>query len=817
MLFKKYIALNTLIICFLSGLAQNSVRKTEVLHNGWLFANKEMPNAAGFVIDEREWTRVVVPHDWAIAGPFNKENDRQNVKVIEDGETKEQERSGRTGGLPYIGIGWYRKTLNIPQSDKGKNICIEFDGAMSNTKVYLNGKYVGEWPYGYASFSFDITKYVNWGSTNIFAVRLQNYKESARWYPGAGIYRNVRLITQNPIHVAHWGTYITTPEVSVEKATVNVRTRVDNTLDAKGSIEVRTTLYDANNINVAATSSVKSLTDTSFIYQKLTINNPKLWSAEVPNMYYAITKIIKKGKVLDTYKTSFGVRNIAFNAAKGMLVNGIKTKLKGVCLHDDLGALGTAFNKSALKHHLTLLKAMGCNAIRGTHNPHAPEMLDLCDEMGFYYIDETFDEWKLGKVENGYHKLFDQWAQKDLQAMIHRDCNHPALIMYSIGNEIREVNTVEGKDVARFLTGICHATDPTRPVTAGLNILDASIANGLAAELDIPGWNYKPGFYANIHQRFPNWVIYGSETASTVSSRGDYHFPATMASMKVWPDNQSSAYDLEYCSWSQLPDVEWQSHDKNSFVAGEFVWTGVDYLGEPTPYNDKWPSRSSYFGIIDLAGIPKDRYFLYQSRWSDQKVLHVLPHWNWEGKEGQFVPVFVYTNYPEAELFINGKSFGRRKFNKESLLDTYRLRWNNAIYQPGELKVIAYNTDGSIATSTSIKTAGKPFRIVLKPDISSVKADGQDLTYVTVSVVDQDGNLCPLADNAINFTVNGGGFLRAVDNGNPASEEPFQASTRKAFFGKCMAIVQSNGRAGEIKIKANSPGLLGVSVSILAK
>jgi beta-galactosidase len=817
MILKKYIALNIFMICFASVLAQNSIRKTEVLRNGWLFANKEIPNAAGIVIDEREWTKVTVPHDWAIAEPFNKENDRQNVKVIEDGETKEQERFGRTGGLPYIGIGWYRKTLDILQSDKGKNICIEFDGAMSNAKVYLNDKYVGEWPYGYASFSFDITQYINWGGANILAVRLQNYSESARWYPGAGIYRNVRLITQNPIHVAHWGTFITTPEVSVEKASVNIRTRVDNTLDAKGSIEVRTTLYDAKDLKVGSSSSIKSLTDTSFIYQKATINNPKLWSAEHPNNYYAITEIIQKGKVIDAYKTSFGVRTVTFNAEKGMLVNGIQTKLKGVCLHDDLGALGTAFNKSALEHHLTLLKAMGCNAIRGTHNPHAPEMLDLCDEMGFYYIDETFDEWKLGKVENGYHKLFDRWAQKDLEAMIHRDCNHPALIMYSIGNEIREVSTPDGKDVARFLTSICHATDPTRPVTAGLNILEASIANGLAAELDIPGWNYKPGFYAKVHQRFPNWVIYGSETASTVSSRGDYHLPATIASMKVWPDNQSSAYDLEYCSWSQLPDVEWQSQDKNSFVAGEFVWTGVDYLGEPTPFNNNWPSRSSYFGIIDLAGIPKDRYFLYQSRWSDKKVLHVLPHWNWEGKEGQVIPVFVYTNYPEAELFINGKSFGRRKFNKESLLDSYRLRWNNAIYQPGELKVIAYHTDGSVAASTAVKTAGKPFKIVLSPDRTYLKSDGQDVTYVTVSVVDRHGNLCPFADNTVNFNISGRGFLRAVDNGNPASEEPFQANTRKAFFGKCMAIVQSKGKTGEIKIAANSPGLLGASVNILAK
>jgi beta-galactosidase len=657
---------------------------------------------------------------------------------------------------------------------------------------------------------------LNGGGDNVLAVRLENQEESSRWYPGAGIYRNVRLVITNPTHVSTWGTFITTPQVSAKKALVNVQTQISQSYRIAKDLKIATTLFTSSNQKIITKTAINFINDST-INQEFEVLNPKLWSANQPQLYYAITSIIKDGNIIDNYKTIFGIRKIEFKPNEGMLVNDTITKIKGVCLHHDLGALGTAINKSALRYRLQLLKDMGCNAIRGTHNPHAPEMLALCDEMGFYFIDEAFDEWKYPKVKNGYHLLFDEWAKKDIEAMVFRDRNHPALIMYSIGNEIKEQNKPDGSQIAKFLRDICHQADSTRPVTAGFDNWNAAIKNGLADAVDIPGWNYKPQLYKELHQKYPNWVIYGSETASTVSSRGAYPLPAVQASMKIWPDNQSSSFDLERCSWSQIPDTEWKSQDSNDFVAGEFVWTGVDYLGEPTPYSANWPSRSSYFGIIDLSGLPKDRYYLYQSHWSDKKMLHILPHWNWVGKEGQNIPVYAYTNYPSAELFINGKSFGKKTFDKGNLLDTYRLRWDNAIYQPGEIKVVAYDQNGAIAETKSIKTAGKPANIVLQSHSNVLQPNGKNLAFVTVTVVDKDGNLCPLADNLINFKVIGAGFLRAVDNGNPASLEPFQVNYRKAFFGKCMAMVQNNNQKGKITIEASAKNLKTQYLTIQAK
>lgn len=791
--------------------AQQAVRVVTELKSGWLFINKDMPQGAAVLADESRWEKITVPHDWAIKGPFSVENDLQTVKVTEDGEKKASTRSGRTGGLPYAGVGWYRKHIRIGQADKGKSFALEFDGAMSHAKVYVNNRFAGEWPYGYASFSFPITEFIRFGEDNVIAVRLENHNNSARWYPGAGIYRNVRLVKTNPVHIAHWGTYITTPEVSGEKALVKIQT----SLEARGSLpadmHLETRLYTAQHQQVGEHSSLGQLTQQSV--QEITITNPQLWSADHPVLYHAVTRLLKGKEVVDEYRTDFGIRSIVFNTEKGMLVNGTRVKLKGVCLHDDLGALGMAVNKSALRYRFTLLKEMGCNAIRGTHNPHAPEVLELCDEMGFYFIDEAFDEWSKGKMDSGYNTLFDQWARKDMEAMIRRDRNHPALIMYSIGNEIREQNEKDGAALARQLTAICHETDPTRPVTAGFNNMNPAIKNGLADAVDIPGWNYKPDQYAALHRQHPNWVIYGSETASTVSSRGIYKLPAEIGIMKTYPDNQSSAYDLEFCSWSQLPDKEWENQE-NEFVAGEFVWTGYDYLGEPTPYSSHWPSRSSYFGIIDLSNIPKDRYYLYQSQWSSAKVLHVLPHWNWEGMEGKKVPVYVYTNYPSAELFINGKSWGKKSVNKKILLDKYRLRWEDAVYEPGEVKVVAYDENGKAAETKYIKTAGQPASIQLEPSHTKLSANGEDLSFVTVSILDKDGNICPMADNLVQFTVTGSGKLRAVDNGNAASLEPFEASYRKAFAGKCMAIIQSADQAGTITLQASGAGLKAATVTI---
>lgn len=784
--------------------AQHPVRVISELKTGWLFIKKDLPQGAAVLADESHWEKVTVPHDWAIKGPFSVENDLQTVKVTEDGEKKASTRSGRTGGLPYAGVGWYRKHIRIGKEEEGKAFALEFDGAMSHAKVFVNNRFAGEWPYGYASFSFPITDLIRFGEDNVIAVRLENHNNSARWYPGAGIYRNVRLVKTNPVHIAHWGTYITTPEVSAASALVKIQTTLESAGSLPAGMHLETRIYNSLNQQVGEHSSQGQLTLQPV--QEIRINQPQLWSAEHPTLYHAITRIVKGKEVIDEYKTDFGIRTVSFNPATGMQVNGEKVKLKGVCLHDDLGALGMAVNKSALRYRFTLLKEMGCNAIRGTHNPHAPEVLELCDEMGFYFIDEAFDEWSKGKMDSGYSTLFNQWAGKDMEAMIRRDRNHPALIMYSIGNEIREQNEKDGAEVARYLTKICHETDPTRPVTAGFNNMNPAIKNGLADAVDIPGWNYKPDQYASLHRQHPNWVMLGSETASTVSSRGVYKLPAEIGIMKTWPDNQSSSYDLEFCSWSQLPDKEWENQE-NDFMVGEFVWTGYDYLGEPTPYSSNWPSRSSYFGIIDLSNIPKDRYYLYQSQWSAKKVLHVLPHWNWEGREGTKVPVYVYTNYPSAELFINGKSWGKKSVDKKVLLNKYRLRWEDALYEPGEVKVVAYDEAGNAVETKRIKTAGQPATIHLDPSHAKLSANGEDLSFVTVSIRDKDGNICPMADNLVHFSVTGAGRLRAVDNGNAASLEPFEADYRKAFSGKCMAIIQSSDQAGTITVKASGEGL----------
>lgn len=784
-----------------------SVRTVKTLRTDWLFHNGDVLNGASLDYKDEYWSQVNVPHDWAIAGPFDENHDKQEVMVIEDGEQVISTRTGRTGGLPYIGVGWYRKYLSFAEADSNRLVFVEFDGAMSNAKVYLNGQLVGGRPYGYSSFGLELTPHINWGRTNVLAVRLENEPESARWYPGAGLYREVRLLVLHRTHIPQWGVWITTPEIGTEDARIDIRTEIVGQPPFYTDLRLETDIIDPAGNVVASTMDNLPSISTHTVVQQLQVKHPRYWSADTPQLYKTVSRI-KAGKtILDEKETVFGIRHIEFTPDRGMLVNGRPEKLRGVCLHHDLGALGAAFNKSALRHRLTLLKQMGSNAIRGTHNPHDPRMLELCDEMGFYYIDEAFDEWKSPKVANGYSKWFDEWAERDLTDMIRRDRNHPALIMYSIGNEVREQQDTAGYRIARFLTAIAHREDPYRPVTAGFNHWQKAIENGLAGEVDVPGFNYKPNFYARIHHQYPLWPIYGSETASTVSSRGAYHLPAERLSMKTWENNQSSSYDLERCHWSQLPDEEWAAQDDLQFLAGEFVWTGVDYLGEPTPYQNQWPSRSSYFGIIDLAGIPKDRYFLYQSQWGNTQVLYVLPHWTWPEKVGEVVPVFVYTNYPEAELLINGKSHGRKRFNPNELLDRYRLRWENVIYEPGELKVIAYDEDGRRVDSTVVHTAGQPYRVALSVDRDTVVADGEDLVYVTVEVHDRDGNLCPHADHLIHFAVEGNGFIRAVDNGNPASTEPFQAEFRRAFNGKCVAVIQSKEMLGKITVRATSQGM----------
>lgn len=801
----RTIFLFVLVLITLSACNTESIRKVTLLDENWQFINKEVENGQQAEISTEGWETVTVPHDWAISGEFDESTDAQETMVIEDGEKVPKMRTGRTGGLPHIGIGWYRKALDIPSSLKNARIHVEFDGAMSHAKVYLNGEFVGEWPYGYASFGFDITDHVNIGGENILAVRLENKPFSSRWYPGAGLYRNVRMVVTNPVFVKQWGTYLTTPEIKEGKGTVNLKTTILNQSAKSKNVTVETQIITQAGETVARISDKIKIDKELTVEQNLTVPSPELWSVELPTLYTAVTKILDGKKELDSYETPFGFRYFEFTNNDGFFLNGKRVQLNGVCLHHDLGPLGAAVNLSSLRHRMKLLQEMGCNSIRTSHNPPTPEMLELADEMGFLVLDEIFDEWKMAKSKNGYNTLWDEWAEKDMVAWIHRDRNHPSVIAWSVGNEVREQGMEDGAKYCQFLVDICHREDPTRPTTAGFNNWRGAINNGLADAVDLPAWNYKPQFYNKIHKDHPEWTMYASETASTVSSRGEYFFPAEVKVMYTREPYHSSSFDMEYPSWATSPDREFVAQDSLKFMAGEFVWTGFDYLGEPTPYNIQWPSRSSYFGIIDLCGIPKDRYFLYQSKWSDKEVLHILPHWNW--KAGEKVSVHCYTSFDKGELFLNGKSLGVREKNPANLYTTYRLVWDDITYEPGEIKVVALDKNNNPLKEAVMKTAGEPVKIVLETDRNQILADGKELAFVTVSVVDENGTLCPQASNLVHFSVEGEGSVKAVGNGDPTSLESFVKPFRKTFNGKCMVLVQSTKTAGEFTLKAESEGL----------
>ena len=801
---KKKSTIVAFLVCIaFQTKAQN--REVQLLDTGWKFLNKEI-SATINEIDDSSWSTVTVPHDWAIAGPFDMNIDLQAVQVLEDGDKKPKLRTGRTGALPCFGIGWYRKALNVSKADEGKRVFVEFDGAMSRAKVYLNGVYVGEWPYGYSSFTFELTKFIQYGKENTLSVRLENKEESSRWYPGAGIYRNVRLVKTAPVRVANWGTYITTPIVTDKQAEVNIKTEIDG----GENVQLVTEIFDAKGKKVASTKT----SGTKVFEQKLKVNKPSLWSPETPILYTAVSKVFVGKTQTDEYKTTFGFRTIKFDKDKGFFLNGKYTKFKGVCLHHDLGSIGAAVNYRATERQLVMMKEMGVNAIRTSHNPPSLELLKICDSIGLMVQVEAFDEWKNGKNENGYGEFFDAWAEKDLTTMIKRDRNHPSVIMWSIGNEIREQGMPEGAAMARFLTKIAHDLDPTRPVSAGFNNYNGAIKNGLAAEVDLVGFNYAPDEYTKKHLAYPNFTIYGSETASTVSSRGEYKFPVTPSKKAWYTDYQLTSYDLETCSWADLPDFEFQYQDDLDFIAGEFVWTGFDYLGEPSPYNEGTPARSSYFGIVDLAGLPKDRYYLYQSKWSDKPVFHVLPHWTWPDRLNQKVPVFCYTNYPKAELFVNGKSMGTRVKDKSSMLKRYRLMWDDVIYEPGEIKVVAYDKNDKVVAEKVIKTAGETYSIKLTADRQTITADGKDLSFVTVEIFDKNGNLCPRAANLLFFEVKGAGKLKALCNGDATDQTSFVSKYMRAFNGKLVATIESDTNAGEINLKVSGGFLIPAEVKI---
>lgn len=779
-------------------------RTTQTLKNHWKFINEDVQDAYKVEFDDSQWETVSIPHDWAIFGPFDRKHDLQEVTITQNMEKQASVKTGRTGGLPYVGIGWYRTTFEVPL---GKEAQILFDGAMSEAKVYINGEKVCFWPWGYNSFHCNVTPYLNKVGKNTLAVRLENKPESSRWYPGAGLYRNVHLITTNKVHIPIWGTFITTPHISKDFAAIKIQTTINNTQNEELLIETQIVSPKGEVVSIQKNS--RKIHHEQPFEQHFILNEPLLWSPENPNLYQAISTLYFKGEKVDSYTTPFGIRKIEFIANKGFYLNGEKRKFQGVCNHHDLGPLGAAINKSALRHQLNLLKDMGCDAIRTAHNMPAPELVELCDEMGFMMIIEAFDEWDIAKCKNGYHRFFNEWAEKDLINMIHNYRNNPSVILWSIGNEVPTQCNPEGYKVASFLQQICHREDPTRLVTCGMDQVSCVLDNGFAALLDVPGFNYRTHRYLEAYEKLPQQIVLGSETASTVSSRGVYKFPIEIKADATYPDHQSSSYDLEHCSWSNLPEEDFMLADDYDWTIGQFVWTGFDYLGEPSPYDtDAWPNHSSMFGIIDLASIPKDRYYLYRSIWNKKEpTLHILPHWNWEDKKGEVIPIFVYTNYPCAELFINGKSQGRQYKNNSTPQNRYRLMWKDIRYEPGELKVIAYDENGNPVYEKQLKTADKPHQIKLTSNTSNLQPNGEDLAYITVSVIDENGNLCSTDQREVQFRVKGSGKFRATANGDPTCLYIFHQPKMPAFNGMLTAIVQSSNQEGEIIIEASAKGV----------
>lgn len=776
-------------------------RKVTTLADGWLFSR-----------DKLTWQQVSVPHDWAINGPFDKKWDLQTVAIEQDGETEATEKSGRSGALPWIGKGHYKTTITLPKGYGHAELL--FDGAMSEPVVKVNGKEAGRWAYGYNAFRVDITPYAKAGR-NTVEVDLQNVEESSRWYPGGGIYRPVKLIVTSKTRLNEWEGWFRTEKISSKKATLNMSAKVDGYENA-GNTKVRFTLTDANGNTVyEETLPITPADGRATVTGE--VENPQLWSPETPYLYTLTTTVLDGGKQVDETSKRVGIRTVDVSAKHGFRLNGVSRKIKGVCLHHDLGPIGAAENKAALIRQIRIMKEMGCDAIRTSHNMPSTMQMEVCDSMGIMVMAESFDMWIYPKCKNGYARFFKEWSDRDITNLVLNHRNHPSIIMWSIGNEIPEQWSEEGREIARHLQDLCHKLDPTRPVTQGMDKAEDALKSGFAQVMDVPGFNYRVHKYDNNIKQLPQGFLLGSETASTVSSRGVYKFPVKVQYDAEYPDGQCSGYDTEYCSWSNLPDDDWAMQEDRKWTIGEFVWTGFDYLGEPTPYNEYWPSRSSYFGICDLAGLPKDRYWLYRSHWrKDSPTLHLLPHWTWPGREGEVTPVYCYTSYPEAELFVNGKSQGRKKHDKSSRLDRYRLRWNDVVYQPGNITVVAYNAKGNVADTLTVKTAGEPARIVLNADRQTISSKGRDLSFVTVSLVDKDGNPCPTADNEMAFDVKGAGSFRAVCNGDATSLVTFNSHQMPLFSGKLVVIVEGE-QPGTATLTVSSEGLPDATLPIEVK
>lgn len=781
--------------------------------------------------DDQSWDAVNLPHDWAIAGPF------------QEGETPEV--SGGMGRLPINGVAWYRKKLDIPESDSEKSIFLDIDGAMSYAMVWLNGTLIGGWPYGYNSWRLDLTPYVQFGGENQLAIRIDNPNNSSRWYPGAGLYRNVWLTKTNRVHVAQWGTYITTNDVSQKSANIDLKVNIDNDTEEAKNIEIATEIYALDvNGNKEAKASAKFPVEKSEIEAlksveiatSLTLKNPKLWGpkpTQTPNLYVAITTLSENGQPIDQYETRFGIRSVVFDPNNGIQVNGERIQIKGVNQHHDLGAIGTAFNIRAAERQLEMLQEMGCNAIRMSHNPPAPELLELTDKMGFLVVDEVFDSWERKKTPLDFHLIFADWSEPDARAMVRRDRNCPSVIIWSFGNEVGEQYTGEdGAAVARRVQSFIKDEDPTRPTTSAMNFAKPNMA--LPAVLDLISLNYQgegirqePEFegtdrirtapqYNPFHEKFPDKVILSSETASAFSSRGIYLFPVENAISAPVRDGRGgdsniahvSSYELHAVDFGSSAEKVFRSIEQHPFIAGEFVWTGWDHFGEPTPY---YQSRSSYCGIIDMAGFKKDRFYLYQSHWRPElAMVHILPHWNWEERIGEITPVHVFTSGDEVELFLNGESLGK----KQKAQYEYRLRWDSVIYEPGELKAIAYK-DGKKWAEEVVKTTDVPSKLEASADRSTIKSDGKDLSFITIQIADKDGLTVPRSNNMIKFSIEGPGEIVATDNGDPTNMTSMISHEREAFNGLALVIVRSKaGQSGTITVSAQSDSLTECSIKI---
>ena len=754
-----------------------------------------------FSRDSINYSPVTVPHDWAINGPFDKKWDLQNVAIVQNGETEKTEKSGRSGALPWIGRGFYKTTVDLKKLPK--TAVLEFDGAMSDPHVYINGKLAGHWAYGYNAFRVDAAPYLKKGKNEI-SVSLDNREESSRWYPGGGLYRPVQLVTNaDAATINQWGCYFRTESIADGKAEISICTNINN---VDKTLSVENQLVDVTG-KVVAQYKYGDFDAQGNVLKKLTVDNAQLWSPESPYLYKLVTRLYRNNKLVDQVQQKVGIRTVRVAQYDGFQLNGVTRKIKGVCLHHDLGPLGAAVNKAALIRQIRTMKEMGCDAIRTAHNMPSTWQMEICDSMGMMVMAESFDMWIYPKCKNGYALNFKEWADKDIENLVLNHRNHPSIVMWSIGNEIPEQWSEEGRRIAEHLQNLCHKFDPTRPVTQGMDRAEAALKSGFAQVMDVPGFNYRVHKYDKNIRQLPKGFLLGSETASTVSSRGVYKFPVEASSSKTYADGQCSSYDVEYCPWSNLPDDDWQMQDDRDYTIGEFVWTGYDYLGEPSPYDEYWPSRSSYFGICDLAGLPKDRYWLYRSHWrTDDATLHVLPHWTFPERVGETTPVYCYTSWPSAELFVNGKSQGRIVKNPDTRLDRYRLRWNNVKYEPGEIKVVAYDYDGTPRGEQVVRTAGAPARIVLKADRNRISSKGEDLSFVTVSVVDKNGTPCPTATNKMKFEVSGAGKYRAACNGDATSLVAFNSTEMPLFSGELVVVVEGLKR-GTAMLSVSTDGL----------